>query len=109
MSAPTPTHRHSMDTRGAVAVCLGATMLAILALDGCIASSHDDSRARVEPVVTEILRHMSGACPLASPGDQAAFERCRTGLYATSPLAGSLAPVVLWGREGPVGQRLEDT
>jgi hypothetical protein len=79
----------------------------LIALAG--AAAQEPPRAGVEQLVAEIARHAATACPLGSPSDQEALERCRTALYRGSPLRSSLAPIVIWGRPSPEGKRLKDT
>jgi len=65
--------------------------------------------ALVEQLMSTIFREMAVACPLASPSDQAALDRCRAALYGDSAFRKGLAPIVLWGRPSPDGRRLRDT
>jgi hypothetical protein len=48
-------------------------------------------------------------CPAAEPGDQAAFDACRGGLYRDSQFKRSLHDYVLWGRQRDPKLSLIDT
>src|SRR5262249_38211641 len=65
--------------------------------------------AAVEQFIGTVIRQTAAACPLASPADQPALDRCRKALYGESALRRGLAPVMLWGRPSPEGRRLKDT
>jgi hypothetical protein len=56
------------------------------------------ARAPVERLALDIAADLSRLCPRAQPGDQAAFDRCRQGLFGDSAVRRGLAPHVLWGR-----------
>lgn len=73
------------------------------------AAAQDSQRGAVEHFIGTIARQTATACPLTSPADQAALERCRVALYGNSAFRRGLAPVVLWGRPSPEGKRLRDT
>jgi len=73
------------------------------------AAAQDSQRGAVEHFIGTIVRQTATACPLASPADQLALDRCRASLYGDSALRKGLAPVVLWGRPSPDGRRLRDT
>jgi hypothetical protein len=57
-----------------------------------------DARSKVDSFAAELAAELSMICPPAKPGDQAAFERCRQGLFNESFLKRNLSPVTLWGR-----------
>ena len=67
-------------------------------------------RPRIERFAAELAAELSLLCQAAAPGDQAAFDRCRQGLYNDSFLKRNLTPYVLWGRphDDPV-VRLKET
>lgn len=88
------------------AVLIAAAGLCPLVLD---ARAQEPSRGAVEQFFDALIRPTAAACPLASPADQAALDRCRTALYGDSALRRGLSPVVLWGRPSPDGKRLRDT
>src|SRR5262245_12530974 len=65
---------------------------------------------RVERLVATLSQEAATLCPLSSPGDQDALDRCRSALFNNSYFKRSLARIVLWGRPSPVpGARLKDT
>ena len=82
-------------------------VVVLVAAGGAVAQ--EPPRAGLEQVVAEVARHAAAACPLTSPGDHAALERCRIALYRGSPMRSSLAPLVAWGRPSPDGKRLKET
>jgi hypothetical protein len=55
-------------------------------------------RPKVERFADELAAELSMLCPAAAPGDQAAFESCRQGLFNDSFLKRNLLPIALWGR-----------
>jgi hypothetical protein len=55
-------------------------------------------RAQIERFAADLAAELSRLCPPANPGDQAAFDRCRQGLFQDSTFKRNLAPRVLWGR-----------
>jgi hypothetical protein len=89
------------------AVRIAATVAALAVVGG--AGAQEPSRAGVEPLVAELARQTAAACPLASPADHAALERCRQALFRGSALRNHLAPIILWGRSSAEGKRLKDT
>ncbi len=74
------------------------------------AQGADGQRPQIERLAADLAGELSRLCPPAEPGDQAAFDRCRQGMFKDSLLKRSLAPFVLWGRplEAPEA-RLKDT
>jgi len=78
--------------------------LAFIALPAAAAPADFDPAAqqsKVESFAAELAAELSTLCPAAEPGDQAAFERCRQGLFSDSLLKRSFPPVALWGRVNP--------
>src|SRR5712691_6916800 len=73
------------------------------------AGAQESQRGAVEHFFGTLIRQTATACPLTSPGDQAALDLCRSALYGDSAFRRGLAPVVLWGRPSPDGRRLRDT
>jgi hypothetical protein len=73
------------------------------------AGAQDSQRGAVEHFFGTLIRQTATVCPLASPNDQAALDRCRAALHGDSAFRKGLAPVVLWGRPNPDGRRLRDT
>jgi len=53
---------------------------------------------QAERLAADLASELARLCPTAQPGDQAAFERCRRGLYQDSLLKRSFVPYALWGR-----------
>jgi len=77
---------------------------------GAAAQSTGESRARIEVAAGQLASELVTVCPLADPGDQAAFEHCRQGLFGGSLLRRSLNTILLWGRPHPTpGETLEHT
>lgn len=77
-----------------LAAALGAAATAVPAR-----AEPTEPGARVEALAADLAGELSRLCPAAQPGDQAAFDRCRRGLFADSMLRRSLMPRVLWGRQ----------
>uniref|UniRef100_UPI00355993E6 hypothetical protein n=1 Tax=Piscinibacter sp. TaxID=1903157 RepID=UPI00355993E6 len=69
---------------------------------------NDDARERVEKAAALIAAEMARLCPAAEPGDQAAFDACRAGLYRDSQFKRSLVDFVLWGRQRDPKVALKD-
>ena len=82
---------------------------ALMALTTVSVDAQESQRGAVEHFIGTLIRQTATACPLASPADQAAFDRCRAALYGDSAFRRGIAPVVLWGRPNPDGKRLRDT
>jgi len=57
-----------------------------------------EQQAQIEQLAAGIASELARICPAAQPGDQAAFDRCRQGLFRDSRLKSALSPVVMWGR-----------
>jgi hypothetical protein len=55
-------------------------------------------RSQAERLAADLASELARICPAARPGDQAAFERCRQGLFQDSLLKRSFVPYALWGR-----------
>jgi hypothetical protein len=64
---------------------------------------------RAERAAQSLARELAAQCPLAAPGDQAAFDRCRQGLFQESLLRQSLSAFVLWGRQRDPNVALKDS
>jgi hypothetical protein len=60
-------------------------------------------RQQAERLAADLARELAQLCPPAQPGDQAAFERCRRGLFRDSLLKRSFVPYALWGRRARDG------
>lgn len=85
----------SLRAAAAALSCLAASPL--LAQDAPTPSP--DQQARVERLAVELAGELSTACPMAGPGDQEAFDRCRKTLFGDSALRRNLRPFVHWGRQ----------
>ncbi len=57
----------------------------------------------------ELAAELARQCPLAAPGEQAAFDGCRRALYGSEPLRDRLNRIVLWGRQRDPGLSLKDS
>ena len=79
-----------------------AIAVLLLAILGGAAHAADNEplalRPQLERLAADLAAELSRLCPPANPGDQAAFDRCRQGLFQDSMLKRNLAPRVLWGR-----------
>lgn len=107
MKAMVSIARRCMDT------CARHTLLLLtgvaLSVPIMSADAQESQRGAVEHFFGTLIRQTATACPLTSPADQAALDRCRVTLYGDSAFRRGLAPVVLWGRPSPEGKRLRDT
>ena len=81
---------------------LRALVVLLLTMLGVIAHASDGEplalRPQIERLAADLAAELSHLCPLAEPGDQAAFDRCRQGLFRDSIMKRNLAPRLLWGR-----------
>jgi hypothetical protein len=68
-----------------------------------------NSAGPVESLMEEVASELARLCPPAQPGDQAAFDRCRHGLFQDSKFRQALAPHVLWGRRNHDATSLKET
>ncbi|HMH16733.1 MAG TPA: hypothetical protein VK572_01165 [Burkholderiales bacterium] len=69
-----------------------------------------DLRPQIERFAADLAADLARLCPPAQPGDQAAFDRCRQGLFQDSMLRRDLAPRLLWGRvHKDAGTSLKET
>ncbi|MFL6664457.1 MAG: hypothetical protein ACJ8G7_19960 [Rhizobacter sp.] len=73
------------------------------------ADGPDDTQARVSAAAAQLAADMARLCPVADPGDSAAYEACRKGLYADSSFKRVLSPYVLWGRQRDPAITLKDS
>jgi hypothetical protein len=83
-----------------------AAVISVMAVG---ADAQESQRGAVEHFIGTLIRQTATACPLTSPADQAALDRCRATLYGDSAFRRGIASVVLWGRPNPDGKRLRDT
>jgi hypothetical protein len=73
----------------------------LLALSAGAHPAHSEPPApppQAERLAADLASELAHLCPRAQPGDQAAFERCRRGLFQDSLLKRSFMPYALWGR-----------
>lgn len=87
--------------------------LALLA-PGAQASGGDTTsrttEARVNAVAQTLAHELGALCPVAAPDNQAAFEKCRQGLFnSRSEFRALLPDYVLWGRVSDPKRSLKDT
>ena len=73
------------------------------------ADGDDSTLTRVNAAAAQLAAEMGRLCPVADPGDQAAFDACRKGLYDDSRFKRSLKPFVLWGRQRDPKLTLKDS
>src|SRR5262245_61631002 len=67
------------------------------------------TNARVIKAAAQIADELARLCPLAGAADQAAFDKCRAGLFRDSQFKRSLQSYVLWGRQRDVSLKLADS
>lgn len=93
-----------------IAAWTGVILMACAAPALAVSGAKDAkaSLPAVERVAGEIAADLARVCPLAQPGDQAAFDRCRQALFDDSPLKRSMHSIVIWGRVKP-GAPLKET
>lgn len=99
--------RFTLLSQAAIAACIATAALSSTAATPAVAG--DEARLRVEKLASELAADMSRLCPVADPGDQAAFESCRKGLHADSQFKRHLSSYVLWGRQRDPKAALKDT
>ena len=74
------------------------------------AQPSDEAQAKVETKIAKMATQLAALCPLAAPGDQAAFDRCRFALFRDADLRQALGDILLWGRPDPnPDAKLKDT
>ncbi|MEK8033572.1 hypothetical protein AACH06_22350 [Ideonella sp. DXS29W] len=69
----------------------------------------DATQTKVIQAAAQIADELSRLCPVAGPADQAAFDKCRAGLFRDSRFKRSLQSFVLWGRQRDPAAKLVDT
>src|SRR5262245_10176172 len=88
--------------KAARASIMRAIAVFLLVVVGAAAQAADQEplglRPQLERLAADLATELSRLCPAATAGDQAAFDRCRLGLYQDSLLKRNLSAVVLWGR-----------
>jgi hypothetical protein len=79
-------------------------IILLLAVSAGAHAAHGEPPAlpqQAERLAADLARELAQLCPPAQPGDQAAFERCRRGLFQDSLLKRSFVGYALWGRRAP--------
>ncbi|HET7864965.1 MAG TPA: hypothetical protein VFL86_11220 [Burkholderiaceae bacterium] len=71
------------------------------------ATATDEKKAA--RLAAQLAAELAQACPVADPGDRAAHDNCRQGLFFGSGLTASLADFVLWGRQRNASLTLKET
>jgi hypothetical protein len=66
------------------------------------------TQARVIKAAAQIADELARLCPVAGAADQAAFDKCRAGLFRDSLFKRSLQSYVLWGRQRDPAVKLAD-
>ena len=61
-----------------------------------------------EHIANTVVGELAASCPLADPGDQAAFERCRDAAFHSKFLADNMRDFILWGGRKDDKLRLEE-
>src|SRR5262249_22914237 len=61
-----------------------------------------------EHIASTSVGELTAACPLADPGDQAAFERCRDTTFHSTYLAENMRDFILWGGRKDDTLRIEE-
>lgn len=74
-------------------------LLAAAFSSAAIAAPDPTVQARVDAVARTIGAELATLCPLSDPGNSAAFDRCRQGLFGDTELRRSLPDHLLWGRQ----------
>jgi hypothetical protein len=88
----------------------GVAATLTLALMGAMAHSASTPQTveEINRAAAGIAQELAVLCPAADPADQAAFDRCRRGLYGDSQVRRRLPDYVLWGRQRDPKTRLKD-
>jgi len=90
-----------------------ALIALLLALSAAASAANGERPApppQVERLAADLAAELARLCPAAQPGDQAAFDRCRQGLFQDSLVKRSFVPRALWGRPARDGATpLKDT
>ncbi|MED5619794.1 hypothetical protein [Ideonella sp. BN130291] len=96
-----------MNTRAIAAAAAAAWALSFLPAASAAPDTSTWTAARA--AAADLAAELSQACPVASTGDQAAFDACRQGLFGDSAVRRQLASVVLWGRQRDASLSLKET
>jgi hypothetical protein len=66
--------------------------------------------ANIEQTVEKFTAELKQLCPIADPGSQSAFDRCRQAMFDGSLVKQTMAePVVMWGRQKDAALPLKET
>ena len=102
--------------RAALRASRGLTRLAMASVLAAVLTGCSEPRlarlkipANVESESAAIARELASICPLADPGDPAAFSSCRTAMFRGSETRSRLADIVLWGRQRDPKMVLKET
>lgn len=75
-------------------------LAALAAPQWSLAQASNPTPAAVSRQAAELAGELFKLCPVSEPGNQAAFDACRAGLYGSaSALRAALPSYVLWGRQ----------
>ncbi len=66
-------------------------------------------RQKIQLLAASWAAELAALCPVAGPGDQAAFDACRERVFANPALERALPPHLLWGRQSDPKAALRDT
>jgi hypothetical protein len=76
-----------------------AAAIVLVAMAGLAQAQSAPVPQAIERAARSIASELAQHCPLAAPGDTAAYNQCRRGLFASTTLRSHLPAFVLWGRE----------
>ncbi|WP_088278456.1 hypothetical protein [Ideonella sp. A 288] len=96
-----------LSLRTAGLACGLATLLA--ASPSAVWSQDANTTARTERAAARLAGALARLCPVAEPGDQAAFDACRRSLYRDVQVRRHLNDFVLWGRQKDPSLSLKDS
>lgn len=66
-------------------------------------------RQKVTQVAASWAAELARLCPVAKPGDQAAFDACRARVFKNTTLERGMAPRLVWGRQPDPKAALRDS
>lgn len=73
-------------------------------------SANINQAEQIAKNVQTLAAELKKQCPVVAPDDQAAFDRCKQGLYTSATLRQNLnQPVVLWGRQKDATFSIKET
>ena len=83
---------------GRIAGLVVGTILLLQASAAMAVTKQEDWRVEwAQHVADNLVTKMTEACPLADPGDQAAYDDCRAKVFASEAIADEVADYILWG------------